>query len=175
MHKRHRPRRARVSLLAFVVVGGLLLVAGLIWQPIQIQKQAYVSADKVLLDFASLAAAELEKRFVTRLGKEVIYPTLIEWCRPHDTGSDRAYIKRALRAARRDGSQAIVNGVALSLFALDLQGLDFVGDPLSGDAVAWLEARAKVATSNGFIAANGSVKAANCWCIRSATGWPGVT
>lgn len=143
MHKRHKPGRVRVSLFAFVVVGGLLLVAGLIWQPIQIQKQAYVSADKVLLDYASLAATELEKRFVTRLGKDVIYPTLIQWCRPHDTRTDRAYVQRALRAARRDGTEAIDDGLAISLFHLNEQGLDFVGEVLSGEAVVWIKSTAE--------------------------------
>lgn len=130
-------------MLAFVVVGGFLLVAGLIWQPIHIQKQAYLSADKVLLDFASLAATELEKRFVTRLGKNVVYPTLIQWCRPHDTRTDRAYTDRALRDARRDGVQAIAGGAALSLFHLDQQRLDFVGEVLSGDAVVLIQSKAQ--------------------------------
>lgn len=130
-------------MLAFVVVGGFLLVAGLIWQPIQIQKQAYVTADKVLLDYASLAATELEKRFVTRLGKEIVYPTLIQWCRPHDTGADREYLNRALIAAGRDPTQPIVDGVAVSLFHMNEQRIDFVGEALSADAVAWLQSRAQ--------------------------------
>ncbi len=130
-------------MFAFIVLGGFLLVAALIWQPIQIQQQALVSADRVLLDYAGLAAKELEKRFVTRLGKEVVYPTLIEWCRPHDTRTDRAYIKRALREAQRDRSQPLHDGIALSLFHLNEQRLDFVGEALSGDAIAWLQSRAE--------------------------------
>lgn len=144
MYKRYKPRRARASLLAFVVVGGFLLVAALIWQPIQIQKQASISADRVLLDYASLAATELEKRFVTRLGKDVVYPTLIRWCRPHDTEPRNGpYITRpypanqdALRIVRNDGT-------ALSLFHLSDKRLDYVGEALSDDAVIWLKSRAQ--------------------------------
>ncbi len=130
-------------MLAFIVLGGFLLVAALIWQPIQIQKQAFVSADRVLLDYASLAATELEKRFVTRLGKEVVYPTLIQWCRPHDTGSDGPYITRPLPANNRSRRTALDDGIAESLFHMNEQRLDYIGDALSSDAVEWLQARAE--------------------------------
>ena len=125
--------------MASVLVGSLGLVAVLAWQAHRAARSQRAIAERVLRDYATLAAEELVRRAAGRVGYAGCYP-LIRAVRAAAAGADPAPSPAAV-ASRLGEPEREALGLARSFFRSGPGGGLAVSEPLEPEVATWLGER----------------------------------